>query len=118
MKRDYRLYIDDLIEAIERIEKYAGGLSFEEFSRDTKTVDAVIRNFEVLGEAAKHIPRHIKNRYVALPWKEMAGMRDKLIQEYFGIKLKIVWKTINKRLPQLKRLLKEILKDIEAKGEF
>lgn len=120
MNRDYRLYIDDIIEAIEKIEKYVKGLTFDEFARDTKTIDAVIRNFEIIGEATKHIPEEVRQKYPDVPWRDMAGMRDKLAHEYFGIMLEIVWKTIKKRLPELKPLIKELLKKMseEAGDEF
>jgi len=85
MKRDYRLYINDILEAIEKIKKYTKGLSFEKFSQNEMTIDAVVRNFGIIGEAVKHIPLKIKKKYPNVPWREMAGMRDKLIHEYFGV---------------------------------
>lgn len=115
MKRDYRLYIDDIIGAIEKIEKYVEKLSFDEFGQDSKTIDAVIRNFEIIGEASKHIPEEIRGKYPKIPWKEMAGMRDKLSHEYFGVKLEVVWKTIKKRLPEVKTLVNEVLENMNKK---
>jgi len=76
MKREYRLYIDDILEAVEKIEKYVEDLSFDEFTEDTKTIDAVIRNFQIIGEATKRIPEEVKGRYADIPWKEMAGMSE------------------------------------------
>ncbi len=112
MKRDYRLYLDDILEAIDKIEKYTEGLSFEQFRTDDKTIDAVIRNFAVIGEAAKQMPAKVRNTYAPdIPWKEMAGMRDKLVHEYFGIRHDIMWETIEVKLPQIKVLIGELLKD-------
>lgn len=83
MKRDWTLYIGDLIEALQRIETYTKGMDLEEFKKDTKTVDAVIRNLEIIGEAVKKIPERIRKSYPDIEWREMAGMRDKLIHAYF-----------------------------------
>jgi uncharacterized protein with HEPN domain len=76
MKREYRLYIDDILEAVEKIEKYVEGLSYDEFTEDAKTIDAVIRNFQIIGEATKRIPDEVKVKYQDVPWKEMAGMSE------------------------------------------
>lgn len=105
-KRDYKLYLKDILDAIAKIEDYIKDLSFEEFSKNSLVVDAVVRNFEIIGEASKNISEEIKSQYPDIPWKEMAGMRNKIIHEYFGIDLEIVWKTAKNRLPQLKPLLK------------
>ena len=77
-------------------------MSYEAFAKDRKTVDATVRNFEIIGEATKHIPERIRKEYPKVPWKDMAGMRDKLIHGYFGVKLDVVWKTIKERLPAVK----------------
>jgi len=114
MKRDYRLYIDDLLEAITKIETYIKGASFDTFSKDSKTIDAVVRNFQIIGEAAKHIPEDVRMKYQRVPWKEMAGMRDKLTHEYFGVKLDVVWETLNKRLPEVKAQIKKVLEEMNT----
>lgn len=116
MNRDYRLYIDDILDAIQKIERYTEMLSFDEFSKDSKTIDAVVRNFEILGEAAKHIPDEARKKYPDVPWKEMAGMRDKLSHEYFGVNLGIVWKTIKTRLPEVKRVIKQLLEKMDGES--
>ena len=113
MIRDLNLFLDDIIEALEKIEEYTAGIDFIAFTKDKKTIDAVIRNFEILGEATKQIPENIKSKYSKVPWKEMAGMRDKLAHAYFGIDAAVLWETVTKRIPGLKDQIQEIIKDLE-----
>jgi len=89
-KKEDKLYLNDIWEAILKIEKYTKGLSYEEFLNNMMVIDAVVRNLEIIGEATKNLSKEIKSQYPEIPWKEMAGMRDKLIHEYFGIDLDIV----------------------------
>jgi len=110
MKRDYKLYLKDILEAMESIEKFVQGMDFERFKKDDKTVSAVIRKFEIIGEATKQIPDEIRKSHPGIPWKEMAGMRDRLIHFYFGVDYKLVWETIKKRLPKIKPQIGQILK--------
>lgn len=84
--RDYTLYLRDILDAMDAIEKFVEGVEFDEFKRDDKTSSAVIRKFEIIGEAAKKVSEEIKNKHTEVPWKEMAGMRDRLIHFYFGVK--------------------------------
>jgi uncharacterized protein with HEPN domain len=107
--RDFQVYVEDIIEAINSIDEYTKGLTYEDFAADKKTVDAVIRNLEVIGEATKHIPLTVRHEYPKVPWKDMAGMRDKLIHGYFGVQLNMVWKTIKERLPEVHPLVVEAL---------
>ena len=111
--RDYKLYLYDIKEAIEKIEAFTKDFAFEEFVQDSKTSDAVIRNLEIIGEASKHIPKRIKEKHSDIDWKAIMGMRDIIAHEYFGVKLEIVWKTIKKRLPDLRNKIAEILKEVE-----
>lgn len=111
-KRDYRDYIQDILDAIGDIESFVKGMEFNEFTRDRKTVNAVVRSIEIIGEATKKIPKSLKDKYPDIPWKKMAGMRDKLIHEYFGIDLEILWKVAKDELPPLKPLIKKILNDL------
>jgi uncharacterized protein with HEPN domain len=109
--RDYKLYLHDIKEAVEKIETFIKGFSLEEFVKDAKTVDAVIRNLEIMGEAAKHIPKRVKEKHPDIDWKAMAGMRNILTHEYFGVRMGIIWKTIRERLPALRYKIEEILKE-------
>jgi len=108
--RDPYLYIEDILTSIKKIKRYTAGMSFEDFIRDEKTIDAVIRNLEVVGEAAKNVPEEIRQKYPRIPWKEVAGMRDRLIHAYFGVDLEIVWQTIVSDLPKLESELVKIIK--------
>lgn len=114
MKREYRLFIKDILEAIEDIEEFVGEMTYGEFSRDKKTGSAVVWKIETIGEASKHIPREIKAKYRDLPWRDMAGIRDKIAHFYFGINKKIVWEVVKKRLPEIKPAVKKILKDLKS----
>jgi uncharacterized protein with HEPN domain len=110
--RDYRDYIQDILNSIDEIESFTEGMKFEEFTKDKKTINAVTRSVEVIGEAAKKIPRSIRNKYPNIPWKKISGMRDKLIHEYFGIDLEILWKVAKDNIPPLKLTIRNILEDL------
>lgn len=112
--RDISLYLQDILDAMLAIEQFVEGISFDEFKTDDKTSSAVIRKFEIIGEAAKHIPEEIRNKYPLIPWKEMAGLRDRLIHFYFGIKYELVWYTIKDVIPQVKPAIQEILKSLKS----
>ena len=114
--RDFQTYVEDIVDAINSIEEYTKGLTYDAFAKDKKTVDAVIRNFEIIGEATKYIPEKTRKEYPKVPWKDMAGMRDKLIHGDFGVKLDVIWKTIKERLPLVKPLLEEALTKMEEKA--
>lgn len=109
-KRGIRLYIEDVKDAIKKIEEYTKGLDFDTFAKDAKTIDAVVRNVSIIGEAIKRFPSEIKSEYPQVPWKEITGTRNKAIHEYFGIDEDILWKTIKEDLPPFKKQITEISK--------
>lgn len=113
MRREVGDYIEDTIGAMDKATNFIKNMSYEKFIRDDKTVFAVVRALEIIGEAVKNIPDDIRKDYPEIPWKDMAGMRNKVIHEYFGVKLKIVWKTVKEKIPPLKPIFEKILKDLE-----
>ena len=110
-KRDWKLYVEDVLECIKKVEKYIGDMDFTLFEKDDKTVDAVIKNLETIGEAAGHILDDIKARHKDIPWKEIVGLRNRIVHGYFNIDLKIIWGVIKQELPTLKIQLEHILKE-------
>lgn len=106
--RDWRLRIEDILDAAASIEAYIAGLTFEQFQTDRKTVDAVVRNLEVIGEAAKHLIAVQDDLPIDVPWADIAGMRNVLIHEYFGVDLAIVWQTATSDLPLLRAKLRPL----------
>lgn len=108
--RDYKLYLDDILEAAKRIEKYTKGLTLERLKRNELTIDGVVRNLEIIGEAVKNIPANVKDKYPGIEWKKIAGLRDILAHEYFGIDLEILWDIIENKLPELKKEISRLLK--------
>ncbi len=109
MPEKYKIYLRDIDTSIESIEKFIQGMTFDQFLNDDKTSSAVIRKFEIIGEASKSIPEELKKKYPQIPWKDIAGMRDKLIHAYSRVDLSLVWKTILKRLPELKSFINDFL---------
>jgi len=118
MKRDYRVYLRDILQAFYNAQNFVGRMYYEKFRTDRKTTIAVIRELEIVGEATKQIPVSIRKKYPKIPWPDMAGMRDKLIHFYFGVDMEIVWETIKVRIPELKPLIEDVLSDLEGQGFF
>jgi uncharacterized protein with HEPN domain len=108
-RRDFLLFLEDIMVCIEKLEKYTQGLTFDQFSKNEMAVDAVIRNFEVIGEAVKKIPKELKQKYPDVEWNEATGFRDVLIHDYFGIDLEAVGDTLKKNVPVFKEKLTRVL---------
>jgi uncharacterized protein with HEPN domain len=115
MHRTVLQYLDDILEAISNIEEDTAGISFDEFVADRRRKDAVIRNFEVIGEAIKNLPAELKERYPKTDWKKVAGFRDVLTHAYFGIKPTILWDNSVNNIPELKKEIRHILRSEESK---
>jgi len=114
MPRAYKAYLKDILDAIRKIEKYTKAISFDDFVVDELIKDGVVRNLEVIGEAVKNIPEDIKDKKPEVEWKKIAGLRDILIHNYFGIDEDIVWDAVKNKLPGLKEKINGILSEIEG----
>jgi len=115
-KRDYIHFLEDILSAIEKIEMYTKGLNFEKLCENSMAVDAVVRNFEIIGEATKNVPKTVKDKYPDVEWKEAIGFRNVLTHDYFGIDLESVWDTLKNNIPVLKRHIGEVLRS-EQQGQ-
>jgi len=111
MKRDFLDYVADIANAIDEVFEFTRGMDFPVFQADRKTANAVVRSLEVMGEAAKKIPQPVRRRYPDVPWRRMAGMRDKLIHEYHGVDLETVWLVVRDELPPVRPLVERILRE-------
>jgi len=110
MKKNPKIFIKHIEDSLKLIEDYVINISEEDFFKDKKIQDATVRRLEIVGEASKNIPASFKQKFQEIPWKEMAGIRDKITHHYFGVDLKIVWNVIKKDLPKLKKEVQRILK--------
>ncbi|MFZ1897304.1 DUF86 domain-containing protein [Methanoregula sp.] len=116
MHRSYLHFLDDIREATGKIRDYTEGMTYHEFLKDQKTQDAVIRNFEIIGEATKNLPDDLKERYPAIAWKQVAGFRDIIAHGYFRIDFEVLWGIVTERLPEFKKEIAKVLRE-ETKRE-
>ncbi|MEN6611354.1 MAG: DUF86 domain-containing protein [Methanoregulaceae archaeon] len=116
MRRSRLLFLNDIAESIESIRTYVGNRSFEEFSADRMRLDAVVRNFEIIGEAVKNLDEELKSQFPSTDWKGVAGFRDTLIHGYFGIDKEILWDIITRKIPALEQEIRIII-EFEKKRE-
>lgn len=116
MRKDPRFFIEHILESIKWIEEYTKEISKDDFLHSTQIQDAVIRRLEIIGEAAKNMPPGLKKKHPDIPWRQVAGMRDVLIHEYFGVDLNLLWNVVKKDLPDLKRKISKILKKKSNSG--
>jgi len=109
VKREFILYLEDMLQSTERIEEYLGDLDFQNFKMNYLVVDAIIRNFEIIGEAAKNIPGEIQEKYPEIPWRKMIGLRNLIAHEYFGIDYEMIWEIAKNNLPRNRIDLSKII---------
>ena len=110
MKREYEDYLRDMLENAEKALSFVQGMDYDGFCTDDKAVYAVIRAFEIIGEAARQIPENVRQSNPEIQWREIAAMRNKLTHEYFGVNTKVIWRTVHEDLPIIIPLLKKMLK--------
>jgi uncharacterized protein with HEPN domain len=114
-ERDPVLYISDIILSMERVQEYITDLDFQKFKWDYKTVDAVIRNFEIIGEATKNLPSELKEKYPNIPWEEMYRLRNRISHEYFGVDYEIIWDIATNHLPTNYKDVIKVLEDLKQR---
>ena len=114
MNRDISIYVKDILENMERAERFVEGMSYEEFAEDEMANFAVMRCIEIMGEAAKHVPDSVRDKYPGIPWRDIAGMRDKVIHFYFGVNLERVWLVVEEDIPQIKPHITKVLEDLKG----
>jgi len=112
-RRDHKLYVEDVLQSMDRIERYTRGQTFERFRRSEMVADAVIRNLEIIGEAARSIPQEVRQRHPDIPWTRMIGLRNIAIHEYFGVDLGIIWEIVRRNLPETRSKIVALLEKPE-----
>ena len=115
-KREFLDYVVDIQDACQNISQFIAGMTWAQFAQDQKTIYAVVRAFEIIGEAAKKVPLSVRKRHAKVPWKKMVGMRDKLIHEYFGVNYQVLWKTAQEDIPTVQPLVAKVLEEESSRA--
>ena len=111
-RKNHKLYLEDILEALEKIQRYVKDLTYDTFVKNDMAVDAVIRNLEIIGEAARNLPEAVRNGHPDIPWKRMIGLRNIAVHEYFGVDLSIIWEVVTKNQPETKAEIVEVLESL------
>jgi uncharacterized protein with HEPN domain len=115
--REIQLLLEDMLEAAKKILSYTGGMGFDDFVNDNKTIDAVVRNFEIIGEAANRVPDNFKSDHPEIEWRRMTGLRNRIIHEYFGINYDTVWKIREENIPELADFIQQAIDELNKQSE-
>lgn len=111
MPRQYKIYLQDILEAAGKICPYTEGMTYQTFCENSLVADAVVRNLQIIGEAAKKIPKEVRQAHSRIEWQKIAGLRDILTHEYFGINFKIIWDVVVNKIPELQRQIRDIVQE-------
>jgi len=112
VKRVYTDYLQDIVDYAEKAMRFVQDVSFDDFGDNEEKIFAVVKTLEIIGEAARHLPKSVRDKYAAVPWKQVTGMRDKMTHEYFSVDLEVVWRTVHEDLPPLRDTAKKMLEDL------
>jgi uncharacterized protein with HEPN domain len=116
MTKRYDLFLSDILDSMNSIEEYIEGTDYDDFIANKMMVDAVLRNLEILGEAAKNVPDHVRAKYPKIPWRRMIGLRNIVVHEYFGVDLENIWKIITTDIPEIKPEISRVLDECKKKN--